>query len=172
MDDTNKPTQPKDDKAPAATPENAEIKKIKEDADRYMNNWRRAQADFENYKKQKSTENDDLVSFAREVTIAKMLPALDNIDRSLAHLPNKVEELEAWKSGVEKTQKQLASILEQLGVKRITAKSGDAFNPAIHEAVAQGEGDGFKPDTIMEVLEDGYQINGKIVRPVKVKVAK
>src|SRR6185436_4097392 len=63
------------------------LEKLQQDLDAATNNWKRALADFENYKRRKEAENKELVEFAREVTVAKLLPALDSLEQALKHMP-------------------------------------------------------------------------------------
>ena len=63
------------------------LDQLQTDLDNAMNGWKRAQADFENYKRRKEVENKELVEFAREVTVAKLLPALDSLEQALKHMP-------------------------------------------------------------------------------------
>src|SRR3989344_5158446 len=67
--------------------ENVSLDQLQQDLDNAMNGWKRAQADFENYKKRKEAENKELIEFAREGTVAKLLPALDSLEQALKHMP-------------------------------------------------------------------------------------
>ena len=129
--------------------------------------WQRSQADFENYKRRKENENQELVQFAREVTIAKLLPTLDSLSQAILHIPEGTDE--KWKDGMISTLQQLDKVLEELGVRKIVAV-GKPFDPNFHEAVQEvkGEEDGI----VMQEFVTGYELNGKVIRPSQVSISK
>lgn len=143
------------------------LDKLQADLDLAMNGWKRAQADFENYKKRKEAENAELVQFAREVTVAKLLPTLDSLEQALRHMPEGIDE--TWKSGILGTLQQLDKALAEMGVKKIEAL-GKKFDPNFHEAVKEvpGEEDGI----VAEELQSGFELNGKVIRPSQVGISK
>jgi molecular chaperone GrpE len=144
-----------------------QLQEAKEEARTNFGGWQRAQADFENYKKRKEGENKELVEFAREVTVAKLLPTLDSLEQALRHMPEGVDQV--WKDGVLKTLDQLDKALAEMGVKKIEAV-GKKFNPHFHEAVREvpGEEDGM----VVEEYQTGYELNGKVIRPSQVVISK
>jgi molecular chaperone GrpE len=144
-----------------------ELQQAKEEALTNLSGWQRAQADFENYKKRKENENKELVEFAREVTVAKLLPTLDSLEQGLKHMPEGVDE--NWKNGIMGTLQQLDKALAELGVKKIEAV-GKKFDPNYHEAVREvpGEEDGM----VVEEYQVGYELNGKVIRPSQVVISK
>ncbi len=150
------------------------LEQAKAEAEANLNGWRRTQADFENYQKRKEAENKDLVDFAREVAVAKLLPSLDTLQQALLHRPrsdnaNLSEEYERWQTGLDGLVKQLDKALEELGVKKIEAV-GKKFDPNFHEAVREvpGEEDG----VVVEEYQIGFELNGKVVRPSQVAISK
>jgi molecular chaperone GrpE len=151
-----------------------ELAEAKEEAQTNLNGWKRAQADFENYKRRKEEENKDLIDFAREVAVTKMLPSLDSLTQALLLAPkeddpNLVENYVKWKVGLVGLTQQIDKALTELGVKKIEAK-GKKFDPNYHEAVREVEG---KEDGIVvEELMHGYEINGKVIRPSQVVISK
>jgi molecular chaperone GrpE len=122
----------------------------------------RTQADFENFRKRAEKEKAELTKFANESLILELLPVLDNFERSLKITPKD----SPIGQGIRLIKRQLGDILAQNGVEKIETKIGDRFDPAICEAVA-GTG-----DRIAEIVLDGYRLNGKVIRTVKVKVKK
>src|SRR3989344_2850970 len=81
--------------------ENVSLDQLQQDLDNAMNGWKRAQADFENYKKRKEAENKELIEFAREVTVAKLLPALDSLEQALKHAPKDGDDkYQNWLKGI------------------------------------------------------------------------
>ncbi len=151
-----------------------DLAEAKEEAQTNLNGWKRAAADFENYKKRKEAESQELIVFAREVTVAKLLPTLDSLTQGLLHAPREDEEnlqesYIKWKSGLVGIVAQLNKALAELGVKKIEAV-GKKFDPNLHEAVREvaGEEDGI----VVEELMTGFEINGKVIRPSQVVISK
>lgn len=139
-----------------------------------LDGWKRTAADFENYKKRKEAENKELVEFAKEVTVAKMLPTLDSLEQALRHMPEMgSEEFEKkyqnWQAGVSGIVMQLDKVLEEMGVKKIEAK-GKKFDPHFHEAVREVEGE--EDQMVVEELQTGFELNGKVIRPSQVVISK
>jgi molecular chaperone GrpE len=151
-----------------------ELAEAKEEAQTNLNGWKRAQADFENYKRRKEEENKDLIDFAREVAVTKMLPSLDSLTQALLLAPKEddpslVENYIKWKVGLVGLTQQIDKALTELGVKKIEAK-GKKFDPNFHEAVREVEGE--EDSIVVEELMHGYEINGKVIRPSQVVISK
>jgi molecular chaperone GrpE len=144
-----------------------QLLEAQEEAKANLAGWQRTQADFENYKKREEAKQADILDFAKEVTIAKLLPTLDTLEQGLRHAPSGVDE--NWLKGIEGTLQKLDKTLAEMGVQKIDAV-GKQFDPNFHEAVREvpGEEDG----VIIEELQTGYQINGKVVRPSQVVISK
>lgn len=155
---------------------------LQKDLDAVTGNWKRALADFENYKKRKEGENKELVEFAREVTVAKLLPTLDSLEQALRHMPEEEsQELRArnqdffskyknWQNGINGIIIQLDKALAELGVKKIEAV-GKKFDPHFHEALKEQESE--KDDgIIIDELQTGFELNGKVIRPSQVVISK
>lgn len=140
-----------------------------------LDGWKRTAADFENYKRRKEGESRELVEFAREVTVAKLLPALDSLEQALRHMPMAASEdfankYQNWQTGVNGIVIQLDKTLEELGVKKIDAL-GRKFDPHFHEAVREEESEA-DDATIIEELQSGFELNGKVIRPSQVIISK
>ncbi len=137
-------------------------------AEEYLNNWKRTAADFENYKKRRDKESQELVQFAQEVTVVKMLPTLESLEQALKLSPED-ERFKTWSEGVVKIVQQLEKVLLDMGVEKIKTV-GEKFDPALHEAVETVDGE--KSGIITEEVQSGYKLNDKIIRPAKVKVTR
>lgn len=144
-----------------------QLNEAKEEAQTNLSGWQRSQADFENYKKREEGKQREIMEFAKEVAIVKMLPTLDTLGQGLKHAPQNVDE--TWLKGINATLAQLDKVLEEMGVKKIDAV-GKPFDPQYHEAVREvpGEEDG----VVVEDLQTGYEINGKVIRPSQVVISK
>jgi molecular chaperone GrpE len=128
------------------------------------------QADFENFKKLKIKEKQEILMFGNEVLIRQLLPVLDNLERALEHV-SKTEDFKSIEEGVEITLNEFLKVLEKSGVTRVDAL-GKKFDPNIHEALYQEERDDVEPDTIVSEFQKGYMLNGRLIRPSRVSVSK
>jgi molecular chaperone GrpE len=128
------------------------------------------QADFENFKKLKIKEKQEILMFGNEVLIRQLLPVLDNLERALEHV-SKTEDFKSIEEGVEITLNEFLKVLEKSGVTRVDAL-GKKFDPNIHEALYQEERDDLEPDTIVSEFQKGYMLNGRLIRPSRVSVSK
>jgi molecular chaperone GrpE len=139
-------------------------------ADEYLDNWKRAVADLENYKKQEEARRAELVTFSKEVVLVKLLPVLDALEKALTHAPDD-EKYRNWKQGMDHLQQNLGRIFAELGIAKIKAV-GEKFDPALHESAEEVVSEQYPSGTVVEELISGYLLNGKVVRPAMVKVAK
>lgn len=130
--------------------------------DRYM----RTLADFENFRKRSEREKLDFQRYALAALIRDLLPVLDNFDRALEH----AEEGDEFHKGVALIYKQLFDVLQRHGLKPI-AESGVRFDPNIHEAVVREEDPSVTSHTVVAVLQKGYFLHDRLLRPAMVKVA-
>ena len=135
---------------------------VRKAQDRYM----RTLADFENYRKRAEREKDDFRKFAITNLLRDLLPVLDNFDRALDH----AEEGDDFHKGVLLIYKQLWDVLQRYGLKPIE-EVGVRFNPNLHEAVIREEDPSVPSHTVTAVLQKGYFLHDRLLRPALVKVA-
>lgn len=126
----------------------------------------RTLADFENYRRRAERERDELRRFAVGEALRDLLPVVDNLQRALA-AGGTVEDL---KLGVELTLRQFTDLLRQRGVAEVPAV-GSPFDPAVHEAVARVDDSSLTVPTVIDELQRGYTLHGKLLRPALVRVA-
>ena len=126
----------------------------------------RTLADFENYRKRADREKQDFFRYAMSGVLKDILPVLDNFDRALDH----AEEGDEFHKGVLLIYKQLYEVLQKSGLTPIE-ESGVAFDPNIHEAVVREEDDSIPSQTVTAVLQKGYFLHDRLLRPALVKVA-
>lgn len=147
----------------------AECEKLKEE---YLNGWQRERANFLNYQKEINKKIEEIVRFANEELIIELLNVLDSFDISInsLNIEGLTDNEQKIVRGLELIQAQLLNILKLKGLEQISVKPGDDFNPTIHEAmeIVNGEED----DKIAEEIIKGYKLNGKLIRPAKVKIFK
>lgn len=127
----------------------------------------RVMAEYDNFRKRSQKERENIYSDVRADTILKLLPVYDNLERAL-----KAEtEDEAYRKGVEMTMDQFREILEKMGVAEIDAKTGDKFDPTIHDAVMHVDDDSLGEGVIVEEFQKGFRLGDKVIRFSVVKVA-
>jgi molecular chaperone GrpE len=132
-----------------------------------LDGWQRSLAEFQNFKKRVERDRQvDQIMMKRDL-IRKILPILDDLERALQNRPAD----DAWANGVELIQRKLQAILDGEGVKRMEAE-GALFDPNLHEAIAQEPVDGAESGRIVAVLQNGYSLGDRVIRPAQVKVAK
>ncbi len=149
-----------------------EIKKQLEECcgarDEYLAGWQRSKADFLNYKKEEMARLGQIIRYATEELILKVLPVLDNFERAEAEAPSELKNDQYFK-GLLQVKAQMKELLNSFEVKEISALNQD-FNPNFHEVVAEVEGS--EPGKVAEVVEKGYMMQEKVMRPAKVKIIK
>jgi molecular chaperone GrpE len=127
----------------------------------------RERADAENLRRRTTEEKSRLGGFYKAMVVQELLPALDNLERSLTHTPKDLKDHDYVK-GVKSVIKQFEQSFAQLGVKRIKTV-GEVFDPRLHEAVHMEEGDG-NVEVVCEELQPGYKIGDEVIRHAMVKV--
>lgn len=144
-----------------------ELKQCKKEKDEYLAGWKRAKADFVNYKKEEGQRFVEFGRMSQEALMQELIAVLDSF--ALGTIMSHGETME--KKGVELIRNQLADTLSKYGLEKIQVSSGAAFNPSIHEAVTEEASD--KPEgVIIEEVEAGYMFSGKVLRPARVKISK
>ncbi|MCX6000084.1 MAG: nucleotide exchange factor GrpE [Chloroflexi bacterium] len=156
--------------APVETPEDAEsLRKALVDekaaAERYLNNWRRAEADFDNYRKRVEQEKAESAKYSNAPLILSLLPVLNDIDRALNVVPPAVAG-SPWIEGISLIRRKLMAIFEARGVAEIKSV-GEQFDPAVHEALMTVEGEEGK---VVAELQKGYKMYDRVIRPAQVTV--
>lgn len=128
---------------------------------------KRLQADFDNFRRRTRQEKEELSSLVAQNLIKELLPLLDNFERAVGVECS--QDSEAYKVGIEMVYRQLTGILEKNGLEPIAAL-GANFDPQFHEAVMRVEDDTQPEGTIVDELQKGYRVKGKVIRPSMVKV--
>lgn len=148
----------------------SDFKKCQKQAEEYLNGWKRAKADLINYKKRQEEIAGEFIKFANEDLIFEFLPILDNFTLAAQHLPKELKNSE-WVKGIFQIKNQLENLLTARGVEEIKS-AGEKFNPEFHEAIEEIKSSDKKTGMIVEEIQKGYKLNGKVIRAAKVKVAK
>ena len=153
--------------SPAATAD-SELQKARAERDDLFDRLARLQAEFDNYRKRAAKENDDFRDFAVSDAARALLPVIDSFTLALKNSAAKPEDL---RKGMELIFKQLQDVLQKLKVERIPAQ-GEPFDPRVHEAIEMVETDAAPDHHVLEELQPGYRIKGRLLRPAMVRVAK
>jgi molecular chaperone GrpE len=144
-----------------------EVKSGRESYDKMLRN----QADLENTRKRLEREKQDFIKFANEGLLLELLNVLDDLERTVELAQAGKDDLSAFVKGIEMILAHLYELLKNHGVKPIEAE-GKIFDPSFHEALMQVENKELPEHTIIEELQKGYLIHGRVLRTAKVKVSK
>jgi molecular chaperone GrpE len=135
----------------------------------YLDGWQRAKAEFTNFRKRQERERE-LARFETVGRVAKRyLPIVDDMERALNERPTE-DSGAVWSEGIELIYRKLMNTLESEGVTPIEAE-GEFFDPNLHEAVVQTESDEHESGQVIEVLQTGYKIGDRVLRPATVRIA-
>jgi molecular chaperone GrpE len=159
--------------APELTPEQlTETQAQAAKANEYKDNWLRAAADFENFKKRATRERAEAVQFANAALLQKLLPVLDNFEMAQAAAQDaQGDKLASLQTGIAMIQQQLKGALTEAGLEEMDA-SGKPFDPTFHEAVSQQETDIVPEGQVIQQIRKGYKLRDRLLRPAAVIVAK
>ncbi|NAX38859.1 nucleotide exchange factor GrpE, partial [Vibrio sp. V27_P1S3P104] len=131
----------------------------------------RARADVENMRRRSEQEIDKARKYALGRFVEELLPVLDNLERAIQAVDNENEAIKPFLEGVELTHKTFVDAVAKFGVTVINPE-GEAFNPEYHQAMSIQESPDHQSNTVMFVMQKGYELNGRVVRPAMVMVAK
>ena len=148
---------------------NEKIQSLEKEVEDYKEKLLRKAAEFENYKRRTEVDQLNLLNYSGESLIIKLLPIIDDFERSLKHMDD-AKDVESIKTGVKLVYDKLMKILDEQGVKKIEAV-GQPFNVELHEAVMQRKDENTEPHTVLDELEKGYMYKDKVIRHTKVIVS-
>jgi len=152
---------------------NKDFEELKKKAEEYLNGWKRERADFLNYKKDEMERISQLVKYAHTEVILNVLPIIDTMYLAQKDLPagrQEFPEYDKWAEGFLQIQNQIKDFLKQGGIEEIET-IGKKFNPETMDAVEEIDMK-VASGTVVEELQKGYMMQGKVLRPAKVKVSK
>ena len=148
----------------------AKLKSCEKERAEYLAGWQRAKADLINYKKEQEQKSSDLFKFANEGLILEILLVLDSFEGALKHVSGKEKE------NILQLYNQLKNILKNQGLEEIKAV-GEKFDPEFHQSIGEihperSRGKNLGKEVVVEEIQRGYKLNGKVIRPSKVKISK
>lgn len=135
--------------------------------DEYLAGWQRAKADFINYRKEEMKHLEEVAQYGSQSMILDLISVLDNFDLGLRAL----EKSGAVEKGVYLIRTQIEDILKKRGLAKIDIKEGDVFDPSIAEALSEVPAEK-PPGTVVEVIEPGYRLHERVLRPARVIISK
>lgn len=145
--------------------------------DEYLAGWKRAQADYQNLKKESEREKAEYAKYANERLLQELLPAVDQFGLALSHMPStdgvsdgERKSWESWMTGLRAVGSLWDQAAKTVGLTRIPTDG--SFDPTLHDAVGEEAVEGREPGQIVRVLQDGWQLHGKVLRPARVMIAK
>jgi len=147
-----------------------EIQELKEQVTFEKDRALRLSAEFENYKKRTQRETNDFKKFANESIFRQLLSVVDNLERAIGSAQENSEESSLFE-GVKLTHKEIIKLFETFNVKVVEAEN-KPFDPNFHQAVTQEESDEFPDNTVTTVLQKGYILHDRLIRPAMVVVSK
>src|SRR5688572_19803226 len=145
--------------------------RLRAERDSLFERLARATADFKNTQKRLQTESDQRVQYANQSLIKSLLPVIDNFERALAVDPAKADAATILK-GMQIVHDQLLSVLRQQQVEEIAPGPGTPFAPSRHEALMQQPGGQYAEPAVTQLLQKGYALHGRTIRPAQVAVSK
>lgn len=145
------------------------LRQVEEKTQKHYDLYLRSLAEMENLKKRSAKEKEEWLKYANESLIKNILPVMDNLEKAITH-SHEGSSLHALREGVELTLKGLKDALEKSGLKEIEAL-GVPFDPCFHEAVSQIPSEEMETGVVLQELQKGYTLNGRLVRPSMVVVS-
>ncbi|MCF8136139.1 MAG: nucleotide exchange factor GrpE [Desulfotignum sp.] len=170
LKETESAVEEKDTDGLDSTSQETDIASLEAALEAEKDRFIRLSAEFDNYRKRKQREIDEFKKFANEMVFKQFLPVVDNLERAMASAENN-QDLETLLKGVKLTHKEILKVFQQFHVKSIQAEN-QLFDPNFHQAVTQKETNEVPENTVTDVLQTGYLLNDRLIRPAMVVVSK
>ena len=150
------------------------IEKLEQEKQEYLNGWQRERADFLNYKKAEEKRFQEVVKFANERLIKSLIPVMDSLELAIesTNKDRKAQANDSYLKGLLLIYSQMKDLLEKEGVEVINPKKGEEVNPYFEEVISEVKTTEVPENKIYQVLEKGYILRGKVIRPARVIVGK
>lgn len=148
-----------------------ELEVARSEAAEYYDRWIRLAAEFDNYKKRMSRQFEEVIRGANEHLLEQLLPVLDNLERALDHAQQEQNNTALFAQGVELILDQFKNVLAQAGLQVMEAE-GQPFDPELYDAVMQMESSDHDPGRVIQIVEQGYMLNDRVLRHAKVVVSR
>ncbi len=159
-----------DTPASQADLESVDLTLLQAQASEYLDGWQRSRAEFSNYKKRVDKEAEDARARITAELVAHFLPVLDDLERALKDRPLQGDGAR-WAEGIELIYRKLVALLDAEGIETIPA-NGQRFDPMVHEALTLEDSEQHDEGMVIEVIQQGYRLGDRVLRPALVRVAK
>ncbi len=144
-----------------------------EKCEEYLSGWKRAQADYQNLKKESEREKAEFAKYANERLLSELLPAIDQYNLALTYIPDMTslspeekKKYENWLVGIKAVKSLWDQAAQSVGLTRISVDG--PFDPQLHDAAGTEAAEGSEPGSILRVIQDGWSLHGKVLRPARV----
>ncbi len=155
------------EKAPTKAELAERLVALEVERDEYLNDLKRVAADFDNFRKRAARDQEAFAARANEALVKELLPIVDDLERALDAAENHEEA--KLEEGVRLVHRSLFQALRKQGLEEI--ETNGRFDPHVHEALAAQPGDGAEPGSVLQVLQKGYRLGNRVLRPARVIVA-
>ena len=172
-DDTNQTEDLRNNDAEEGMPgtDSNELTKLRNERDQLYQSLARAQADFQNSRRRLEADKEQAVQYANSSLINSLLPVIDNFERALAVDASKTDAASIQK-GLQLVHDQMLNVLKGQSVSEIAPQPGEPFDPTLHQALMQQPSDQYTEPTVTQLLQKGYALHGRTLRPAHVAVSK
>lgn len=170
MSDEQKNQDEESTTPPALDPCEAEIAELKKQNEKYLNDWKRALADYDNLKRDTAKEKNAMGEYARAIAAMEFVAVYEHLKTALTH-EVAANNFQGWKEGVTHVKNQMATVLKTLGLEEIKTV-GEKLDLQKHESVGEETVEGQPAGIIIKEVEGGYQVNGKVIKAAKVIISK
>lgn len=148
-----------------------DLEQTRAKANEYFEGWQRERADFLNYKKRIDRDNAQMYQNALVSVLKKYMVIMDDLGRALKTAPSRGEGGH-WAKGVELIRRKLCGLIEAEGIKQMDFAGKEMFDPMRHEAISHEDSPDHQSGQIIEVVQPGYMLGDRVIRPALVRVAR
>ena len=148
-----------------------ELESLQAQVEEQQDGWLRTRADFDNFKKRVQRDAARSYQDAMASIIKTYLPVADDLERAIKNKPDG-EQFAGWVDGIELIYQKLLTQMKNQGIEQVDVNPGDDFDPNIHEAITQEDHPEYTEGQIIDVVQPGYRISDRIIRPAMVRVAR
>lgn len=149
----------------------AQLTTVTKQRDEYLDGWKRAKADYINYKNEQEKRGKELAQFASYAILLQLVPIMQHFRKAFACVSDDLKNNE-WVKGIEQISRQLRDVLKTLGAEEAESALGKPFDPTLHESVGQEQRDDVTDGSVSQEIESGWTLHGKPMIPAKVIINK
>lgn len=150
---------------------NVQLGNLQKQNEEYLDGWKRAKADYINFKNDQEKRSKELSQFASLALVMQLIPVLEHFRKAFSYITDDLKTSE-WVKGIEQIYRQFKEVLKGMGVEEMPSALGKTFDPSQHMAVGQEQKDDIDDDIVSQEVEVGYTLHGKAIAPAKVIVNK